>query len=55
LAGQVTEARLAKACETWLVVKDRMEPSPFTLELMDELLGMEMMTRDPVSAKERQH
>jgi hypothetical protein len=39
----------------WLAVKDRTEPSPFTLELMDELLGMEMMTHDPASAKERQH
>ena len=37
LAGQVTEAHRAKARETWLAVKDRMEPSPFTLELMDEL------------------
>ena len=44
-----------KARETWLAVKDRMEPSPFTLELMDELLGMEMMTHDPASTKERQH
>ena len=55
LAGQLTEAHRAKARETWLAVKDRMEPSPFTLELMDELLGMEMMTHDPASAKERQH
>ena len=44
----------AKARETWLAVKDRTEPSPFTLELMDELLGIEMMTHDPASAKERQ-
>jgi hypothetical protein len=54
LAGQVTEAHRAKARETWLAIKDRMEPSPFTL-LMDELLGMEMMTHDPASTKERQH
>jgi hypothetical protein len=54
LAGQVTEAHRAKGRETWLAVKDRMEPSPFSLELMDELLGMEMMTHDPASAKERQ-
>jgi hypothetical protein len=54
LAGQVPEAHGAKARETWLAVKDRMEPSPFSLELMDELLGMEMMTHDPASAKERQ-
>ena len=38
LAGQVTEAHRAKARETWLAVKDRMEPSPFTLELMDEIM-----------------
>ena len=55
LAGQVPEAHGAKARETWLAVKDRMESSPFTLELMDELLGMEMMTHDPASTKERQH
>jgi hypothetical protein len=55
LAGQVTEAHRAKARQTWLAVKDRMEPSAFTLELMDEFLGMEMMTNDPASAKERQH
>jgi hypothetical protein len=51
----VTEARRAKARETWLAIKDRMDPSPFTLELMDELLGIEMMTHDPASTKERQH
>jgi hypothetical protein len=32
-----------------------MEPSPFTLELMDELLVTEMMTHDPASTKEREH
>jgi hypothetical protein len=44
LAGQVTEAHRAKARETWLAVKDRMEPSPFTLELMDEVMRR---TREP--------
>jgi len=38
LGQSVTEAHRAKARETWLAVKDRMEPSPFTLELMDEIM-----------------
>jgi hypothetical protein len=36
-AGQVTEAHRVRARAAWAVVKDRMEPSPAALELMDEI------------------
>jgi hypothetical protein len=54
LAGQVTEAHRAKRARRGTPSRT-VWPSPFTLELMDELLGMEMMTHDPASTKERQH